>query len=85
MEKIKFTVRVDAHAFKSAKRYAGQHDTTITRLVEAYFRSLHKINQINTSTPILRELAGSLDQNLSLDDYREYLQGKYFDDAGESS
>ncbi|MFO7623363.1 MAG: DUF6364 family protein [Anaerolineales bacterium] len=85
MEKFKFTVRVDAHAFKSAKHYAGQHGTTITRLVEAYFRSLHKINQINTDTPILRELAGSLGQDVSLDDYREYLEGKYIDDPGESS
>ncbi len=44
MTKTKFTVRVDKDAFDAAKQYAGEHNTTVTILVEAYFRSLGKVS-----------------------------------------
>ena len=37
MDKTKFTVRVNREAFETAKRYAGQHGTTVTSLVEEFF------------------------------------------------
>ena len=81
MNKTKFTVRVDTDAFSAAKRYAGQHGTTVTNLVEEFFRSLGKVNEISHETPILNELAGSLSADASMDDYRTYLEGKYLGDA----
>ncbi len=81
MNKTKFTVRVDADAFQAAKQYAGQHGTTVTNLVEEFFRSLEKVSEIPQETPILDELAGSLDADLSLEDYRAYLEEKYLGPA----
>ncbi len=81
MNKTKFTVRVDADAFQAAKQYAGQHGTTVTNLVEEFFRSLEKVSGIPQETPILDELAGSLDADLSLEDYRAYLEEKYLGPA----
>ncbi len=77
MNRTKFTVRVDVTAFESAKQYAKQHDTTVTELVEAYFQSLGKVEQISQDAPILSELTGSLSQDVSLEEYRAYLEEKY--------
>ena len=79
MNKTKFTVRVDPEAMKTAKEYARQHGTTVTNLVEEYFRSLSKVEEISHETPILQELAGSLNQNASIEDYQDYLEKKYLD------
>ena len=81
MEKTKFTVRVDREAFEAAKQYAGHHDTTVTSLVEVFFKSLGKVDQIIQDTPILNELAGSLRMGTKLEDYHAYLEKKYLDDA----
>jgi hypothetical protein len=84
MDRTKFTVRVDAQIFRAAKKYAGQHGTTITSLVEAYFRSLDKINQIPTETPILSEMTGSLGIEVSLEDYHAFLEDKYLGESRET-
>lgn len=77
MGKTKFTVRVEPRALQAAKDYAQRHGTTVTSLVEEYFRSLSIVEQISPETPILNELAGSLGEKASLDDYRVYLEEKY--------
>jgi hypothetical protein len=77
MSKTKFTVRVDGDVFEAAKQYARQHGTTVTNLVEEYFRSLGRVSDIPQDTPILIDLAGSLSPDTSLDDYQAYLEGKY--------
>lgn len=84
MNKTKFTVRVNADALEAAKRYAGQHNTTVTSLVEEFFRSLGKVGEIPQETPILNELAGSLSDETSVEDYGVYLRGKYLDDNGKA-
>ena len=81
MSKTKFTVRVDAGVFEAAKQYARQRGTTVTNLVEEYFRSLRKVSEISQETPILNELAGSLSPDASLEDYRAYLEGKHLGNA----
>jgi antitoxin component of RelBE/YafQ-DinJ toxin-antitoxin module len=83
--KTKFTVRVDAQAMEAARQYAGQHGTTVTNLVQEFFRSLSKVGELPQDTPILNELAGSLNVGASLDDYRAYLEEKYLGDAGKDS
>jgi hypothetical protein len=82
MNKTKFTVRVDADTLSAAKQYAGQHGTTVTNLVEEFFRSLGKVNEISQETPVLNELAGSLIADASIDAYRTYMEKKYLGDAG---
>jgi hypothetical protein len=82
MDKTKFTARVDRLAFEAAKQYAGQHGTSISSLVEEFFRSLERVGQIPQETPVLKELTGSLRADTSLDDYPAYLEGKYLGDTG---
>ena len=77
MNRTKFTVRVKADAFEAAKRYAREHGTTVTKLVEALFESLGRADDLPQGTPILEELAGSLSPDASLEDYRLYLKKKY--------
>lgn len=85
MNKTKFTVRVNAEALEAARQYAGQHGTTITNLVEEFFRSLGKVGEIPQETPVLNELTGSLSAEASVEDYHSYLQGKYLGDGGKDS
>jgi len=80
MAKTKFTVRMDTKVFESAKQYAGRHGTTVTNLVEEFFRSLEKVEKIPQETPILNELQGSLKAATSMDDYYDYLEEKYLND-----
>jgi hypothetical protein len=40
MERTKLTIRVDRDLLEGAKRYANEHDTTLTRLVSEYLRRL---------------------------------------------
>ena len=77
MEKTKFTVRIDRSAFEAAKLYAGQHSTTVTNLVEEFFRSLDKVEAISHDTPVLNELAGSLHTDTTMEDFYTHLEKKY--------
>ncbi len=85
MNKLKFTVRVDEKALNAARQYAGEHGTTVTNLVEEYFRSLERVGHIQQETPILNALTGSLSVDTNLDEYHAYLEEKYLGNAGEHS
>ena len=81
MNKLKFTVRVDEKALNAARQYAGEHGTTVTNLVEEYFRSLERVGHIQQETPILNALTGSLSVDTNLEEYRAYLEEKYLGNA----
>ena len=85
MKKKKFTVRVGEDALEAAKAYAEEHNTTLTDLVDAYFRSIQQVREINTDTPILQKMAGSLRPDASLEDYYTHLEHKYLDTSGTGS
>jgi hypothetical protein len=85
MNKKKFTVRVGEGALEAAKAYAEEHNTTLTELVDAYFRSIQQVREINTDTPILQKLAGSLRPDASLEDYYTHLEHKYLGASGTGS
>ena len=67
MSKKKFTVRVGEDALRAAKVYADEHDTTLTDLVDAFFRSIQSVKEIETDTPILSQLAGILRSDTSIE------------------
>jgi hypothetical protein len=77
MERTKLTIRVDRDLLEGAKRYASQHNTTLTRLVSEYLRQLSVQSDPLADAPIVRRLSGTLSQEASVDDYREYLEEKY--------
>jgi hypothetical protein len=77
MEKTKFTVRVETDALKRARSYATRHGTNLTRLINEYLRTLGKTH--DSETPILDELAGTLQLEQDQEAYHRYLEYKYLE------
>lgn len=73
----KLTVRVDARWLESAKRYAEQHDTTLSKLVSEFLRTLAAPEIQLKQTPILHRLAGVLPPDVTIAQRRAYLDKKY--------
>jgi len=76
MEKTKLTLRIEKPIIESAKDYAQYHNTTLSRLVAEFLRSL-KTAGGTPQTPILESLSGILPADVSLDEHRAYLEDKY--------
>jgi hypothetical protein len=77
MNETKLTVRLSRETLESAKRYARDHETTLTRLVVTHLEQLSLEDDVTTSARITRRLAGSLAPEASLDEYRDHLARKY--------
>lgn len=73
----KLTIRLNRRLIEDAKRYATQHQTTVTQLVTAYLRYLTSHTQTSDDFPILRRLSGILPADVSTDAYQDYLVEKY--------
>jgi replication fork clamp-binding protein CrfC len=77
MERAKLTVRLPRDLLEEAKRYAQEHNTTLTRLVSEYLRRLSVQDDPLVDAPIVRRLSGILSQEASIEDYYKYLEEKY--------
>ena len=77
MNETKMTVRVPRDLLENAKRYARQHDTTLTRLVSNYLRRLSLQDNPLAEAPTVQRLSGALSPDVSDADYQAYLEGKY--------
>jgi len=77
MEETKLTIRVSRTLLEGAKRYASQHNTTLTRLVSAYLRQLSVPDDPLGGAPTVRRLSGMLSPDASAEDYQRYLEAKY--------
>jgi hypothetical protein len=77
MERTKLTIRVPRDLLEGAKRYASEHNTTMTRLVSEYLRRLSTQENTLVDAPIVQRLSGTLSQQASVDDYRQHLEEKY--------
>jgi len=77
MDLTKLTVRVPRNLLEGAKRYARQHDTTLTRLVSEYLRQISAESDPLADAPTVQRLSGALSQDVSLQDYRRHLEEKY--------
>jgi hypothetical protein len=77
MEKTKLTVRVPRDLLDGAKRYANEHDTTLTRLVSEFLRQLSIQDDPLVDAPVVRRLSGTLPPDASIGDYHKYLEEKY--------
>jgi hypothetical protein len=76
MEKTRLTVRVPSDVLEGAKRYARENRTTLTWLVTEYLRQLTAQRDPLANAPIVQRLSGTLSQDVSVPDYREYLKRK---------
>jgi hypothetical protein len=77
MEKTKLTVRVPRDVLEGAKHYARENRTTMTRLISEYLRRLTAQSDPLADAPIVQRLSGTLSQDVSVEDYREYLERKH--------
>jgi len=77
MNETKMTVRVPRDLLENAKRYARQHDTTLTRLVSNYLRHLSNLDDMLAEAPTVQRLSGALSPDGSEADYQSYLDEKY--------
>jgi hypothetical protein len=77
MEQAKLTIRLPRDLLEIAKRYAKEHNTTLTRLVSEYLRQLSTQDDPLADAPIVRRLSGTLSQDASAEDYYKYLEEKY--------
>jgi len=76
MQETKLTVRVPRDLLENIKRYAAQHNTTLTDLIEAYLRHIPAQEPLDNA-PIVRRLSGILSQDVSVHDYKKHLEDKY--------
>jgi hypothetical protein len=77
METTKLTVRVPRNVLEGAKQYARENQTTLTRLVSEYLRRLTDETDPLAHAPIVQRLSGTLSQDISVEDYQQYLEHKY--------
>jgi hypothetical protein len=77
MEKTKLTIRLPRDLLEGAKRYAREHNTSLTRLVSAYLRQLSTEDDPLADAPTVRRLSGILPQDASVQEYRTYLEQKH--------
>lgn len=75
-EKTKLTVRIDRRALDRAKRYAADHDTSLSKLISEFLGRLDTEGR-PARTPILTKLTGILPAGASIDDHRRHLVKKY--------
>ena len=78
MPETKLTIRVDRARLESAKRYAREHNTTLTNLIDAYLARISAQQPLDDA-PIVDRISGTLSANLSRDDYYQHLDEKYGD------
>ena len=78
---VKLTLRLDREIIERAKKYAGKNKTSLSRMVENFFRNLDygETDKPGISSKI-RKLSGIIHLTEDLDsrsDYTEFLAKKY--------
>ena len=77
MEKTKLTLRIEKPLIESAKQYAAEHNTTLSKLVADYLRRVISAGDLTEATPVLHELSGILPADVSVGEYHQHLTEKY--------
>lgn len=77
MESTKLTIRLPRDLLEQSKHYARDHDTSLTRLINEYLYYVTTQDDSLGDAPIVQRLMGSLSKEVTTDDYRRYLEGKY--------
>lgn len=77
MQETKLTIRLPRKLLENAKRYARQHNTTLTQLINEYLYHIPVPISVLENAPIVRRLSGTLSKNISVADYKKHLEEKY--------
>lgn len=76
-EKRKLTLRLNKRLIEQAKKYAAQHDISVSELVETYFLHLD-LKEKSTHTSLVQRLTGILPADIDVqEEYGRYLEEKY--------
>lgn len=77
----KLTLKLDAGAIRQAKIYAKKRHTSLSQLVEAYFRMVGREAVVRSRfTPLVRELSGIIPHEHTVNlgkKYVDHLDQKY--------
>jgi len=76
----KITLYSDEDIIKKIKEYAKEHNTSVSRIVNKFFKTLLFDNKTNhkENASISTSLYGILENsNIKDDDYKNYLESKY--------
>ena len=75
----KLTLSIDSSVISSMKGYASENNSSISRLVENFFKNLLASDSKKQSiSPLVQELSGVIPVTASdKDDYISYLEEKY--------
>jgi hypothetical protein len=79
----KLTLRLDETVIERAKEYASRRDTSVSRLVEAYFDAVTEENREREQTSLsdtTRQFIGLLEE-ADKSDYKQYLEEKYLEES----
>jgi hypothetical protein len=82
MEQTTLTIRLPSDLIQGARRYAEQHQTSLTRLIALYLRQLVAQEHLLDNAPIVGRISGILTADASIDEYHTYLEEKYRDSTG---
>jgi nitrogenase subunit NifH len=78
---IKLTIKLDEHIIESAKKYAKERNTSLSKLVANYFNKISKETIVEEEiTPLIKSLTGIVPHISDLDEkeaYAKYLTEKY--------
>lgn len=77
--KKKLTLRLDDDAIETAKQYARERGTSVSKLVEGFFVALSRSGKPEAElSPLVKSISGiARDTDLSESDYYEYLDEKH--------
>ena len=75
----RLTLKLDEGVIQRAKHYAQEHNRSVSKLVEDYFRNLTLAKEESpTYSPLVEELSGIIkEEDLDQQDYASYLEAKY--------
>ncbi|MCQ2595794.1 MAG: DUF6364 family protein [Treponemataceae bacterium] len=75
----KLTLSIDSSVISSMKGYASENNSSISSLVENFFKNLISSNNKKANiSPLVQELSGIIPATDSdKDDYIDYLEEKY--------
>jgi GTP1/Obg family GTP-binding protein len=74
----RLTLSVDEEVVTRAKRFAADHGTSVSKMVQEYLSSLEAAPELENLPPVTRSLVGILkNSDVDIEDYRRHLFEKY--------
>ncbi len=74
----KITLYSDKKLIEQIKMYAKGHNTSVSKLVNEFFKNILEYKNSSNKASITEELSGKLKgKDIKADDYKKYLEKKY--------